>query len=75
MRHQERKPLRCFVKLLLCMSREVPQSTVMWTIWSDLISDMVADAERKLETDNITDREHPQWKAYEALLSVQNNYR
>ena len=43
-------------------------------IWKDLISDMAADAERKLAEDGITDEEHPQMKAYRALLSVKEMY-
>ena len=41
-------------------------------VWTSLISDMVADAKRQIDSEGITDEDHPKMKAYKALLSVQN---
>ncbi len=39
-------------------------------IWNSLVSDMASDAKRRLDSEGITDPEHPAGKAYQALLSV-----
>ena len=39
-------------------------------IWNSLLSDMISDAERRLQSAGITDPDHPQMKAYQALLSL-----
>ena len=39
-----------------------------------LLADMAADAKKDLDEEGITDAEHPQMKAYEALLSVLEKY-
>ena len=43
-------------------------------VWSALIFDMIADAERSLENEGITDETHPKMQAYRALLSVKDQY-
>ena len=43
-------------------------------VWSSLISDMTADAKRQIDADGITDEEHPKMKAYQALMSVKEQY-
>lgn len=39
-------------------------------IWASLAGDMAADTMRKIESEGITDHDHPRWKAYEALLEA-----
>ena len=40
------------------------------SIWKSLVSDMAEDYKRNNEAKGITDKEHPRWKAYDALMSV-----
>lgn len=40
------------------------------SVWDDLLSDMAADAKRQIDSEGITDEEHPRMKAYKALLSL-----
>lgn len=40
------------------------------SIWKSLVSDMAEDYKRNNEAKGITDKEHPSWKAYDALMSV-----
>lgn len=44
------------------------------SVWSALVSDMVSDAERQMESEGITDEDHPRMKAYKALLSVKEQF-
>jgi len=39
-------------------------------MWRDLVSDMAEDISRTNEKYSVTDREHPRWKAYDALIAV-----
>jgi len=40
------------------------------SIWKSLVSDMAEDYKRNNEAKGITDKEHPRWKAYDALMAV-----
>ena len=44
-------------------------------IYSRLASDMAADMKRQLDEEEITDEDHPAMKAYQAMLSVSDQYR
>ncbi len=43
-------------------------------VWSALVSDMVSDAKRQIDKEGISDEDHPRMKAYQALLSVKEQY-
>ncbi|MCR5235449.1 MAG: penicillin binding protein PBP4B, partial [Lachnospiraceae bacterium] len=40
------------------------------SVWNNLVSDMAADAKRQIDSEGITDEEHPRMKAYKSLLSL-----
>jgi hypothetical protein len=44
------------------------------SVWDNLVSDMAADAKRQIDSEGITDEEHPRMKAYKALLSLIEEY-
>ncbi|MCR5487409.1 MAG: penicillin binding protein PBP4B [Lachnospiraceae bacterium] len=51
------------------LNKEVDDSA-----WSALASDMAADAKRQMESEGVTEEDHPRMKAYEALLPVKEKY-
>ena len=57
-----------FVPEIIEISLE--QGTPDPKIWNSLVSDMADDAKRRLDSEGITDPEHPAMKAYQALLSA-----
>lgn len=43
-------------------------------VWADLVSDMILDAKRQIDSEGITDEDHPRMKTLKTLLSVKDQY-